>query len=415
MGTKGNTNVGLDAKTKNQIYGGLRGANVLVTETSHLDPEEGIKFRNLTLTDCRKKLPKAPGGEEPLPEGLFWLLVTGEVPTAQQVKTLSKQWAEMACLPPHVVTMLNNFPSRMHPMTQFSAAITACSTESKFAKAYRDGVPKANYWEFTFDDAMNVIAKLPPIAATIYRNLYRGRSSIGAIDSSKDWAHNFTSMLGYKDSQLAELMRLHMTLHSDHGGANVCAHTVHLVGSTLSDPYLSLAAGLNGMAGPLHGSAIQEVALWLDKLQKELGNEATDEQLEEFIWKTLKSAQVIPGYGHAVLRKTDPRYEEQRKYALKHFPDDPLVKLTSRLYKLVPPILMKLGKVKNPYPNTDAFSDVLLQHYGLTEALFYTLILSMGRSLGVMASLVWDRGLELPLERPKSLTTDGLMKLVGAI
>ncbi|GFT74487.1 probable citrate synthase 1, mitochondrial [Nephila pilipes] len=401
--------------TVDQIYGGMRGMKSLVTETSHLDPEEGIRFRDLTIPECREQLPKAPGGEEPLPEGLFWLLMTGDVPTAEQVKHLSRQWAEMADLPPHVVTMLNNFPSNLHPMSQFSAAISACNTESVFAKAYSEGVSKAKYWELTYDDAMSLIAKLPPIAATIYKNLYRDGSNIGAIDTNKDWSHNFTSMLGYEDTQFTELMRLYLTIHSDHEGGNVSAHTVHLVGSALSDPYLSFSAGMNGLAGPLHGLANQEVLVWLTKLQKELGSDVTEDQMKEFVWKTLKSGQVVPGYGHAVLRKTDPRYVAQREFALKHLPQDPMFKLVSTIYKVVPPILLELGKVKNPWPNVDAHSGVLLQYYGMKEMQFYTVLFGVSRALGVMASLVWDRAMGLPLERPKSMTTDGLMKLVGAV
>ncbi|GIY15135.1 probable citrate synthase 1, mitochondrial [Caerostris darwini] len=401
--------------TVDQIYGGMRGMKSLVTETSHLDPEEGIRFRDLTIPDCREQLPKGPGGEEPLPEGLFWLLMTGDVPTAEQVKHLSKQWAELADLPPHVVTMLNNFPSNLHPMSQFSAAITACNTESQFAKAYSEGVSKAKYWELTYDDAMSLIAKLPPIAATIYKNLYRDGSSIGAIDTNKDWSHNFTSMLGYEDFQFTELMRLYLTIHSDHEGGNVSAHTVHLVGSALSDPYLSFSAGMNGLAGPLHGLANQEVLVWLTKLQKELGTDVTEDQMKEFVWKTLKSGQVVPGYGHAVLRKTDPRYVAQREFALRHLPHDSMFKLVSTIYKVVPPILLELGKVKNPWPNVDAHSGVLLQYYGMKEMQFYTVLFGVSRALGVMASLVWDRAMGLPLERPKSMTTDGLMKLVGAV
>ncbi|KAG8188287.1 hypothetical protein JTE90_012120 [Oedothorax gibbosus] len=401
--------------TVDQIYGGMRGMKGLVTETSHLDPEEGIRFRDLTIPECRAQLPKAPGGEEPLPEGLFWLLLTGDVPTEAQVKHLSKQWAELADLPAHVVTMLNNFPSNLHPMSQFAAAVTACNTESKFAKAYSEGVSKTKYWELTFDDSMSLIAKLPPIAAIIYKNLYRDGSSIGAIDTNKDWSHNFTSMLGYEDPTFTELMRLYLTIHSDHEGGNVSAHTVHLVGSALSDPYLSFAAGLNGLAGPLHGLANQEVLVWLTKLQKDLGGDVTEEQMKEFVWKTLKSGQVVPGYGHAVLRKTDPRYVAQREFALQHLPQDQMFKLVSTIYKVVPPILLELGKVKNPWPNVDAHSGVLLQYYGMKEMSYYTVLFGVSRALGVMASLVWDRGLGLPLERPKSMTTDGLMKLVGAV
>ena len=112
----------------------MRGMKGLVTETSVLDADEGIRFRGYTIPECQELLPKAPGGEEPLPEGLFWLLLTGDIPTEAQVRALSKEWASRAALPGHVVTMLNNFPSNVHPMSQFAAAVTALNSESKFAQ-----------------------------------------------------------------------------------------------------------------------------------------------------------------------------------------------------------------------------------------------------------------------------------------
>ena len=408
----GNTKVG--EVTVDMMYGGMRGIKGLVCETSVLDPDEGIRFRGLSIPECQKVLPKAPGGSEPLPEGLFWLLITGDVPTDAQVKALSKQWAERAELPPHVVSLLNNLPTSVHPMSQLSAAVTVCNSESKFAKAYASGVNKSKYWEYAFEDSMDMIAKLPVIAATIYRNTYKDGSGIGAIDTSKDWSYNFSQMLGFEDKDFIELLRLYLTIHSDHEGGNVSAHTVHLVGSALSDPYLAFAAGMNGLAGPLHGLANQEVLVWLQKLRAQIGDKVTDEQLKDFIWKTLKSGQVVPGYGHAVLRKTDPRYTCQREFALKHLPNDPLFQLVGKIYEIVPPILTELGKVKNPWPNVDAHSGVLLQYYGLKEMNYYTVLFGVSRALGVLASLVWDRALGLPIERPKSMSTDGLMKLVKA-
>lgn len=147
-------------------------------------------------------------------------------------------------------------------MSQLSAAITVLNSESKFAKAYASGVHKSKYWEYVYEDSMDLIARLPVVAATVYRNTYKDGSGIGAIDTSKDWSYNFTQMLGYDDPQFIELMRLYLTIHSDHEGGNVSAHTTHLVGSALSDPYLSFAAGLNGLAGPLHGLANQEVSIY---------------------------------------------------------------------------------------------------------------------------------------------------------
>ncbi|XP_046356151.1 citrate synthase, mitochondrial-like [Haliotis cracherodii] len=399
----------------NMMYGGMRGIKGLVTETSVLDPDEGIRFRGYSIPECQKILPTAGGkGEEPLPEGLFWLLVTGQVPTQAQADSITQEWNNRAALPNHVITMLNNFPSNLHPMSQFSAAITALNSESKFAKAYAEGVNKKLYWEYTYEDSMDMIAKLPTVAAIIYNNLYRDGATPAAIDNNKDWTANFVKMIGFEDPAFVELMRLYFTIHSDHEGGNVSAHTTHLVGSALSDPYLSFAAGINGLAGPLHGLANQEVLGWVTKLQEELGGEVSDDQLRNFIWNTLKSGQVVPGYGHAVLRKTDPRYTCQREFALKHLPNDPLFKLVSQIYKVVPDILIEQGKAKNPWPNVDAHSGVLLQYYKLTQMNYYTVLFGVSRALGCMASLIWDRALGLPIERPKSFDTPGLKKLVGA-
>lgn len=400
--------------TVDKVYGGMRGILGLVTETSVLDPEEGIRFRGYSIPECQKLLPKAPGGAEPLPEGLYFLLLTGKIPTQEQVNAISKDWAARADLPSHVVTMLNNFPSNLHPMAQFSAAITACNSESHFAKAYQKGVPKADYWQYVYDDSNDLIAKLPTIASIIYRNLYRDGSKIGAIDDSKDWSANFTNMLGYDNPMFTELMRLYLTIHSDHEGGNVSAHTCHLVGSALSDPYLSFGAGMCGLAGPLHGLANQEVLLFLTEQRKALGTDNwTQEQLKDYVWGVLKSGQVVPGYGHAVLRKTDPRYTCQREFALKHLPNDTMFKLVSDNYKVIPEILLELGKVKNPWPNVDAHSGVLLQFYGMTEMNYYTVLFGVSRALGCLASMIWDRALGLPIERPKSISTEKLIEMVN--
>lgn len=215
---------------------------------------------------------------------------------------------------------------------------------------------------------------------------------------------------------------------SDHEGGNVSAHTGKLVGSALSDSFLSYAAALNGLAGPLHGLANQEVLVWLRKLQAQLGEDPSDEAIKEYIWSTLKAGQVVPGYGHAVLRKTDPRYMAQREFALKHLPNDSLFKLVGQIYRLVPDILLEAGKAKNPWPNVDAHSGVLLTHYGLTQMQYYTVLFGVSRAFGVTAQLIWDRALgarqctsllinigcanyTLALERPKSYSTDAIKKI----
>jgi citrate synthase len=397
--------------TVDMLYSGMRGIKGLVTETSLLDPEEGIRFRGLSIPECQKLLPKAPGGQEPLPEGLFWLLLTGEIPTAAEVQSITDELNKRASIPNHVHKLIAGFPSVLHPMSQLVSAIAALQLESKFAKAYASGAKKTDYWIYTLEDSLDLIAKLPTIASLIYRNSFKNGET-GCIDPKRDWSANFASLMGFEDPQFVELLRLYLTIHADHEGGNVSAHTTHLVGSALSDPYLSLAGGMCGLAGPLHGLANQEVLVFLTKMMDSLGGKLTKEDIREYVSKTLKGGQVIPGYGHAVLRKTDPRYVAQREFALKHLPNDKMFQLVSQLYDIVPGVLLEQGKAKNPWPNVDAHSGVLLQHFGLKEMNFYTVLFGVSRALGVLSSLVWDRAYGLPIERPKSVDTNALMDLV---
>ncbi|KZT02902.1 citrate synthase [Laetiporus sulphureus 93-53] len=394
-----------------QLYGGMRGLPALIWDGSVLDADEGIRFRGKTIPECQELLPKAPGGSEPLPEALFWLLVTGEVPTQEQVATLSKEWAARSAIPEFVEEILDRCPPTLHPMSQFSLAVTALNHDSAFAKAYAAGISKKEYWGPVFEDCMDLIAKLPNIAGRIYRNVYGG-GKLPAIDAEKDYSWNLATLLGFGDNkEFVELMRLYVTIHSDHEGGNVSAHTGKLVASALSDPFLAFGASLNGLAGPLHGLANQEVLVWLRKMQSKLGENASDEAVKEYVWSTLKAGQVVPGYGHAVLRKTDPRYMAQREFALKHLPDDPMFKLVAQVFKIVPDILLAAGKAKNPWPNVDAHSGVLLAHYGLTEMQFYTVLFGVSRAFGVSAQLIWDRALGAPIERPKSYSTAAIQKM----
>ena len=389
-----------------QIYQGMRGITGLVTETSLLDAQEGIRFRGYSIPELQQRLPKAQGGTEPLPEGLFHLMLLGELPTDGDVHEITSNWQRRSHVPNHVFAAIEALPKDSHPMTQFVVAIMALQTESKFAAKYAKGLAKKDYWDAVFDDSMDLIARLPRVAAYIYRRKYKDEDHIHP-DGLLDWAGNFAHMLGYEDETFRELMRLYMTIHADHEGGNVSAHTTHLVGSALSDPYLCLAAGMNGLAGPLHGLANQEVIKWILEMRQELGVELpSSEQIAAYVKKTLEGGKVVPGYGHAVLRKTDPRFSAQMEFAKKHLSNDPLVQTVWNIYETVPPILQSLGKIKNPWPNVDAHSGALLVHYGMVEYEFYTVLFGVSRALGVLASLCWDRALGFPIERPKSVTTE---------
>ena len=395
----------VDEVSLKQIFGGARGVKTMVWETSELDPIEGIRFRGYSIPQLQELLPKGPDGKEPRPEGLFWLMLVGEVPTTEQVDWLTNQWTHRSNVPEQTFKVLDQLPVDTHPMTQFVVAITSMQSESCFARRYAEGIHKSDYWDPTYEDAMNLIAKLPRIAAYIYRRTYHNGDHI-APDISQDWAGNFGHMLGIENHDFKSMMRLYMTIHADHEGGNASAHTAHLVGSTLSDPYLAFAGGMTALAGPLHGLANQESIKFIFRMVDALGTEdLSKEQIADYVKSTLDSGQVIPGYGHAVLRRPDPRYMAQKKFAEKYIKDDPIINIVWNLFDVVPPILQGLGKVKNPWPNVDAHSGSLLVHYGLKEYSFYTVLFGVSRALGVLSAQCWSRALGMPLERPKSVTT----------
>lgn len=388
-----------------QVYGGMRSAKVLVTDISYVDPQEGIRLRGFTIPELLEMLPKQEGQEIPMVGGLFYLLLVGEIPSYQQALEVEDQWRARSGVPQHVFEMLKAMPADTHPMTLFSQAILALQPDSVFVRRYNEGMSKMDYWEATMEDSLNLIAKLPEIAAFIYNLKYRGGKHVHP-NPDLNWGANFAYMIGKGDDlEYQELMRLYFILHSDHESGNVSAHATHLVGSALSDVYYSTSAGMNGLAGPLHGLANQECLRWLMDVRAEFDEFPTREQLEKFTWDTLNAGQVIPGYGHAVLRKPDPRFTAQLEFGKKYMPDDDLFKLVNMVSEVVPGVLGQLGKVKNPWPNVDAISGTLQYHYGVKEFDFYTVLFGVSRILGVSANLVWARALGQPIERPKSLTT----------
>lgn len=399
--------------TIDQVLTGMRDIPALLTETSKLDANEGIRFRGYSLPELQKKLPKLDEAGEPLPEGLFYLMLTGEIPDKEDVINISKDWATRAHVPQHTFDVIDALPKNSRPMTQFSAAIISMAYDSVFMKAYRAGVNKKFYWDFMYEDVMTLIARLPRIAAYIYRRCYHNGNHIEP-NPTLDWAGNLAHMMGHDSVEVKRLLRLYMVIHADHEGGNVSAHATHLVGSALSNAYYAFAAGMVGLAGPLHGFANQEVMDWISEMLQQIGNdEPTDEQIAKYIEQTLVQGRVVPGYGHAVLRITDPRFTVQQEFAEKYIVNDKLINTVNAIYRVAPGILGSTGKIKNPWPNVDAISGALLNHYGITESNFYTVLFGVSRSLGVLASLVFDRVYGLPLERPSSQTLSWFMNKAG--
>lgn len=393
----------IDQVNIGQVIGGARDIHALVTDISYLDPQEGIRFRGKNIPETFAALPKAKDGEYPTVESFWYFLLTGEIPGKAEADEVHADFQARAKVPAYVFEVLRAMPKDSHPMVMLSTAVLAMQKESQFAAKYHS-LKKGDYWDSMYEDASNLMARLPEIAAFIYRLKYKNGDII-APKAGLDLGANFAHMMGIA-KPYDDVARMYFILHSDHESGNVSAHTTHLVASALSDAYYSFSAGLNGLAGPLHGLANQEVLDWIMSFEKKLdGAEPTEENVKKALWETLNSGHVIPGYGHAVLRKTDPRYTAQMEFALKHLPQDKLFKLVNMIYHVAPGVLAEQGKTKNPWPNVDAHSGVIQWYYGLKEYDFYTVLFGVGRALGVLANIIWDRALGYPIERPKSVTT----------
>ena len=402
---KDHADVVVDEVTIGEVVGGMRDIKSLLTDISSVDPGEGIRLRGLTVAETLKALPKARGNKLPLVGGLYYLLMVGDVPSREEALEVEAEWARRATVPEHVYKVLKTMPKNTHPMTLLSQAVLAMQTESVFLERYHT-MKRDQYWEAALEDSLNLTARLPLVAAYIYRMKFFGETAKPKYNAKLDYGQNFARMMKVDDKKgYAELVRLYFIIHSDHESGNASAHAMHLAGSTLSDAYYSFSASLNALAGPLHGLANQESLGWLLDLRKQFSGNPSREDLQKFAWDTLNSGKVIPGYGHGVLRVTDPRFTAQMEFANQRFPEDELLRLAEMVYEVVPQVLKDQGKVKSPWPNVDAISGTLQYHYGVREFDIYTVLFGVGRALGVTANYVWARALNQPIERPKSLTT----------
>ena len=385
-----------------QAIGGMRGIKGMVCDTSVVEPDKGLIIRGNPIMKIKDKLP----------EEIFWLLLTGELPNADELKEFQKDLRDHGEVPKYVWKVLKAMPKTSHPMAMLDTAILAMENESVFRQRYTEGMSKMEYWEPTLEDAMRVIGTIHTIAAGVYRIRYKKGDLIEP--SKKDWASDFARMLGLppKKGETAKMMQLYLTLHCDHEGGNVSANTCHTVGSALSDAYYAVSAGLNGLAGPLHGLANQECLSWVLKTMEQFGGAPSEQQIRDHAWETLNSGKVIPGYGHAVLRVTDPRFSAFNEFGKQYLKKDPVFQTVDRVFKIVPEVLKEHGKAANPWPNVDAGSGALLYYYGLKEFQFYTVLFSVSRAMGMVSQLVINRGLGTPITRPKSVSTPWLEDFV---
>ncbi|MBU0985182.1 MAG: citrate (Si)-synthase [candidate division Zixibacteria bacterium] len=387
-----------------QAIGGMRGIKGMVCDTSVVEPDTGLIIRGNPIMKIKDRLP----------EEIFWCLLIGKFPTKDELAQFQTELKRNGKVPDYVWKVLKAMPATSHPMAMLDTAILAMENESAFRKAYSKGMNKMDYWIPTLEDAMRIMGTIHTIAAGVYRIKYH-KAKLIKPSRVLDWAADYAKMLGLPPhkGETADMMRLYLTLHCDHEGGNVSANTCHTVGSALSDPFYAVSAGLNGLAGPLHGLANQECLNWILQTMKKFKGAPTEQQIRDYAWETLNSGKVIPGYGHAVLRVTDPRFTAFNAFGKKYMKDDPVFQTVDRVFTIVPQVLKEHGKAANPWPNVDAGSGALLYYYGLREFEYYTVLFSVSRSMGMLSQQVLNRALGTPITRPKSVSTDWLWAQVN--
>jgi len=394
----------IDTVIIDQLYGGMRGIKGLVCDTSSVGLDTGLIIRGIPILELTDKLP----------EEIFYLLLTGELPDADALKDLQDDLYKRSEVPAYVWDVLHAMPKDSHPMVMFSSAILCMEHESEFRKAYDKGTGKDKLWESMYEDCLNIIARVPSIASFIYRRKF-SKGDIITPEKNLDWAGNFAKMLGVKDEDgsFAKLMQLYMVLHSDHEGGNASAFTNLVVSSTLSDAYYAFSGALNSLAGPLHGLANQECLRFILKMREVIGHSPTDEEVKNYCQNLLDKGGLVSGYGHAVLRITDPRFTAFVNFGTNTIPEDEIFRIVKQLFEIVPNLLITQGKAKDPWPNVDAASGSLLYHYGVKEYEFYTVLFGVSRILGFSAQIILARAMGNALIRPKSVTTEWIKKQIA--
>lgn len=387
-----------------QLYRGLRDVKALVCDTSMVDPREGLFIRDIHISKLVDRLP----------EEIFFLLCSGKLPAPEETQSLQAEIRKRMSLSEQVWRVMDAIPANIPPMSVLSMILTYMSSFSHFRLQYSAGMKREDHWRAMFEDALDILAKVPVIAAGIFRKRIRNRPLIPP-DAQLDWGANFARMLGLApgDAEFERLVRLFMVLHSDHEGGSVSVNATRVVNSALSDSYLSISAGMNGLAGPLHGMANQTSVRFALSILDEFETVPPDDQLSEYLRELVENGVVMPGFGHAVLRNTDPRFTAFFNFGKQVCPEDPVFLITEKMARLVPPLLSKHTQISNPHPNIDLISGVLLHHFGMRELEFYPVMFGVSLLLGMNAQLILNRALLSPIFRPRSVTTRWIQQQVS--
>lgn len=372
--------------TTDNLETGLRGYPCGYCPTSVVDPNKGLFYMEHPLSQLEKK--------EPIE--VIYLLWNGREGNQEEINAFNQDLIRRSPCSPELLKAIQQLPRVCHPMKLFSTALL-------LAQAFEG---KNNYRE----DGLNIIAKIPEIGATVI-NHHAGWGQAKPSQPEMGYMENFGNMLNVPQNNKKELvhfLKLFNILHYDHGGGNLSCFVGKAIASGLEDMYGSLSGAMGALAGPRHGKANQDSLTFVKDLIKELGENASEEKLEESLRRRLKNNELIYGFGHAVLRVEDPRATLLYKEAKQYYPNNPLVKMAELLRKVGSKVLKENPKIADPYPNVDAISGILLTAAGFAYPEYYTVLFGVSRVVGISRQIVYEReeardGKGTPIVRPKYL------------
>lgn len=369
--------------TKDSLETGLRGVPVGYCVTSFVDPMKGLTYVGRPIAELTNK--------EPIE--LIYLIYFGEMGSKEQVAQFQKDLNQRAHCKPETVKAIEALPRAGHAMDVFSAALLIVGMYEGTGD-YRE-------------DCLNVIAKLPQIAACVI-NTHANWGHTPQPKPELGYIENFVHMLnlpGKKTPELIQVMRLFNIIHYDHCGGNLSTFVGKAVASGLEHMYGSLAAAMTGLAGPRHGRANQDCLEFVQSVLDEVGEQAKAPDIEKLIRDKLAKNELVFGFGHAVLRVEDARATVCYNYCQKHFANHPLVKIALLLRTEGSKVLKENPKISDPYPNIDAITGSMLTAAGFPYPDYYTVLFGLSRSVGIAIQIVYERleargGKGTPIVRP---------------
>lgn len=376
----------LFAITKDKLETGLRGFPVGYCTTSTVDPTKGLFYAGRPVTELANWRP----------EEVIYLIMFGKKGTPQEIEAFFADMSKRSKLKPETIQAIEKLPRQGHAMKLFSAALLI--------------VGMLEQTDDYHEDCLNLIAKAPQLAAVVI-NHHAGWGATPASRPDLGYMENFAAMVKAPKVQLPKLteaFRLFNILHYDHGGGNLSTFVGKAIASGLEDMYGSIAGAMCALEGPRHGRANQDCLEFLREVVEEVGENATETQVEKLIRDRLAHNKLVFGFGHAVLRVEDPRALVVYDYLKKHYPSHPLVKIALHLRSAGTKVLLENPKISDPHPNIDAISGTLLVMGGFDYPEYFTLLFGLSRIVGIARQIVYERlearsGKGTPIVRPKYL------------